>query len=137
MAPVPGQALEVRDPATDDLVLSVTVTDVLPDVSCADPAVTSRNGSLVAVRITVTTGADLSALGGERSVAPGGFDHVGRDGTVIENLTPVGSCATRAAAFPGGPLAPSSEMAGTVVLDVPGRPGSVRFHPEWPATGGV
>ncbi|MGY1914017.1 hypothetical protein [Blastococcus sp. SYSU DS0973] len=47
---VPGKALEVRNPATSDLVLSVTVADVQTGVSCTDPSVVAGNGSLVAVR---------------------------------------------------------------------------------------
>ncbi|MGY2004147.1 hypothetical protein [Blastococcus sp. SYSU DS1024] len=133
---VPGAPLEVRDPATSDLVLTVTVEEVLPDVSCADPAVVPRNGSLVAVRITVTTGADLSALGSERSVAAGDFHLVGDDGTVVAGGSPAGVCDAGAASFPAAPLAPAQERSGTVVLDVPELSGTVLYRPGWPAAGG-
>ncbi|MGY1885660.1 hypothetical protein ACI799_10210 [Blastococcus sp. SYSU DS0753] len=132
---VPGAPLEVRDPATSDLVLTVTVEEVLPGVSCADAAVVPSNGSLVAVRITVTTGADLSALGSERSVAAGDFRLVGDDGTVVAGGSPAGVCDTGAAPFPAAPLGPTQELTGTVVLDVPGLSGTVLYRPGWLAPG--
>ncbi|MGY1721274.1 hypothetical protein ACI8AG_19750 [Blastococcus sp. SYSU DS0552] len=132
---VPGAPLEVRDPATSDLVLTVTVEEVLPGVSCADAAVVPSNGSLVAVRITVTTGADLSALGSERSVAAGDFHLVGDDGTVVAGGSPAGVCDTGAAPFPAAPLGPTQELTGTVVLDVPGLSGTVLYRPGWLALG--
>ncbi|MGY1836960.1 hypothetical protein ACI79P_17850 [Blastococcus sp. SYSU DS0510] len=127
---VPGSAVDVPDPAGGSA-LTVTVEHVLPGASCADSSVVAGIGTLVAVRITVTTGADLAALGGERSVGPGDFRLVGDDGSVATGGAPAGSCDTGAAAFPGGPLAPSAAVTGTVVLDVPARSGTVVFRPAW------
>ncbi|MCF6514555.1 hypothetical protein E9564_22765, partial [Blastococcus sp. MG754427] len=57
-------------PATSAAALSVTLEQAVAAVSCADSSVVAGNGTLVAVRITVTTGADLAVLGGERSISP-------------------------------------------------------------------
>ncbi|MGY2085770.1 hypothetical protein [Blastococcus sp. SYSU DS0539] len=132
---VPGEAVEVRNPATGGLVLSVTVAEVLPGVSCTDPAVVANNGSLVAVRVTVTTGADLTVLGGEHDLGAGEFRLDGDDGTVATGSAPAGVCDTGATPFPGGPLGPSQELTGTVVLDVPALSGVVRYQPEWLTAG--
>ncbi|MCZ2857278.1 hypothetical protein [Blastococcus sp. VKM Ac-2987] len=134
---MPGAALEVHDPATGALVLSVVVTDVVAGASCTDPSVTAGNGSLVAVRLTVTTGADLALLGGERSVVAGDLHLVGDDGTVATGAGPAGVCDIGAAPLPDGPLAPSQELTGTVVLDVQAVSGAIVYRPGWvPADGG-
>ena len=84
----------------------------------------------------MTTGADLSALGDEHSVRPEDFDVVAHDGTAFDAGGPSGACGAEAASLPAGPLSPSSEITGTVVLDVPPFPGTVRYHPQWLTTGG-
>lgn len=127
----PGASVEVLDPATSGPALSVTLKQVRAGVSCADASVVPGNGTLVAVRITVTTGADLSVLRGERRVSPGDFRLVADDGSVAGGSAPAGVCDTGAAAFPAAPLAPSSAVTGTVVLDVPALSGTVVFRPAW------
>ncbi|WP_236836712.1 DUF4352 domain-containing protein, partial [Blastococcus sp. KM273129] len=127
----PGASVEVADPATSAAALSVTLEQAVAGVSCADSSVVAGNGTLVAVRITVTTGADLAVLGGERSISPADFRLVADDGSVATGSSPAGFCDTGAAAFPGAPLAPSSSVTGTVVLDVPAQSGTVVFRPAW------
>ncbi|MGY1914018.1 hypothetical protein [Blastococcus sp. SYSU DS0973] len=41
----------------------------------------------------------------------------------------------RAAPLPGGPLGPSQQFTGTVVLDVPAVSGAVLYRPAWLPTG--
>ena len=126
-----GQPLQVRDPSTGELVLTVMVEEVTADVTCTDPAVVAVHGHLVELRLTVTTGADLSALGAERSVVPADFVHVADDGTVTGDGTAAAGCTTGSELFPGEPLAHRMQLTGAVVLDLPAVTGAVGYRPEW------
>ena len=132
-----GQPMEVRDPATGELVLTVTVEEITVDVTCADPAVVAVNGHLVELRLTVTTGADVSAVGGERSVGPADFVHVAEDGTVAGDVAAPPDCVTGNDPFPGAPLTAGQQLTGTVVLGLPATTGAVGYRPGWSTTGGV
>ena len=123
--------VEALDPATGAPALSVALEQALAGASCADVSVAAGDGTLVAVRITVTTGADLAVLGGEQNVSPGDFRLVADDGSVASAGAPAAFCDTGATAFPSAPLAPSSSVTGTVVLDLPARSGTVVFRPAW------
>ena len=131
-----GEELQVTDPATGTLIATVVVEEFVVDVACtAEGATAAENGHLVGLRVRMTTGA---AMPEDRTFDAASFTVA--DGTG----TPAGPAATAAAAaclpdrkaFPTGPLAPGTEHAGVVVLDVPVTTGTVTYRPDPAVAGG-
>jgi hypothetical protein len=129
-----GDELAVLDGETDAVAFAIAVDGVDADVACADPANPPPvNGSLVALLVRVTTGPDLSAVGGEPAVRAGDFRVVGPDGGApLDAGTPsAASCVPEGDAFPVGPLTAGQERTGVVVLDVPTPTGTLVFAPDF------
>jgi hypothetical protein len=104
------------------------------DLACPVPAV---NGHLVAVTLRVTTGADLSAVGGDPAIRASDFSFLAEDGiTFTDPASPsADSCLPDAESFPAGPLTADQELTGVVVLDVPATTGTLVFTPGFLGTG--
>jgi hypothetical protein len=133
-----GEDLTVVDAATGAVAFAVAVEGVSPDVTCTDPASPpAENGHLIAVRVRVTTGTDLSAVGGDPVVRAADFHLLGPDGVPLPAAgTPSAeSCLPDAEAFPSGPVTAGQELTGTVVLDVPATTGTVVFAPDFLTVG--
>ena len=129
-----GERLTVLDEATGSLVLAVGVDSVSAEVTCTGPDATPPvNGHLVAVHVSVTTGSDLTAVGGEPAFGAGAFSFLGADGVTLTGAaTPsTESCLPDAGAFPAGPLGADQEFAGVVILDVPAIAGTLVLAPEF------
>ena len=134
-----GEELTVFDDATGDPAFAIAVERVARDVVCTEPGSTpAANGHLIAVRVHVTTGPGLPALGGEPAVRAGRFRFLAPDGdTLTEVGTPgADACLPNREEFPAGPLAPGKELAGVVVLDVPAKAGTLVFSPGFLPVGG-
>jgi hypothetical protein len=134
-----GENLSVVDGVTGAVVFAVTIQSVSPDLACTDPASTpAANGHLIAVQVRVTTGSNLSAVGGSPTVRAPDFRFLGPDGvTLTQAGTPsADSCLPDADSFPTGPLAAGQQFTGTVVLDVPATTGTIVFAPAFLTIGG-
>jgi hypothetical protein len=137
-----GESLSVVDDMTGAVVFAVTIQSVSPVVACTDPASTpTTDGHLIAVQVRVTTGSNLSAVGGSPTVRAPDFRLLGPDGvTLTQAGTPsADSCLPDAESFPTGPLAAGQQLSGTVVLDVPGTTattGTIVFAPDFLTIGG-
>lgn len=127
------------DGATGVAAFAIAVESVAHDVACTDPAsAPTGNGHLIAVRLLVTTGPDVTPVGGEPSVRPADFRVLGPDGTTLTAVgTPsVGTCLPGSEEFPAGPLAAGQETTGAVVLAVPATAGTLLFAPGYLPVGG-
>ena len=128
-----GEQLTVFDGA-GVAVFAVAVDSIEIDVVCTAPESTAPvNGHLIALQVRVTTGADLSVLGAAPALAAGDFRVLADDGvTLAEAVTPsADACMPDAGSLPVGPLAPTRELAGTVVLDVAATTGTIVFAPDF------
>lgn len=132
-----GDELTVFDGDTGAAALAISVESVAVGVACAGPAnAPAANGSFVALLLRVTTDADLSAVGGEPSIAATDFRFLGADGALLEAGSPsAASCVVEEASFPTGPLAADRELSGVVVLDVPATTGTIVFVPPFLTVG--
>ena len=127
------------DGATGTPAFAIAVERVALDVVCTEPGSTpAANGQLIAVRVHVTTGPGLSALGGEPAVRPGRFRFLAADGSTLTEVGTPGAdaCLPNREEFPAGPLAPGEELTGVVVLDVPAKAGTLVFSPGFLPVGG-
>jgi hypothetical protein len=133
-----GENLSVVDGMTGAVVFAVTIESVSPDLACTEPASTPpANGHLIAVQVRVTTGSNLSAVGGAPTVRASDFRFLGPDGVLTKAGTPsADSCLPDATSFPTGPLAAGQKLTGTVVLDVPATTGTIVFTPAYLTVGG-
>lgn len=128
-----GEGPSVVDPATGETVVALVLDAVVVDLPCTatDPA-TPPTGHLVGLRLTVTTGPDLSTLAEPPAVTAADFSLVGEDGVP---LTELGTAAAQAClaegAFPTGPLAAGQTVPGMLVLEVPGTTGTVVYRPAF------
>ena len=104
------------------------------DLDCPVPA---ANGHLVAVTVRVTTGPDLSAVGGAPAIRASDFSFLAEDGiTFTDPASPsADACLPDAEPFPAGPLTADQELSGVVVLDVPATTGTLVFSPGFLDTG--
>jgi hypothetical protein len=133
-----GQELTVFDDATGAVAFAVAVDSVSTDVACTNPkSAPAENGRFIAVQVRVTTGSDLSAVGGEPGVRSAGFRFLAKDGaTLVGAGTPsADSCLRDGESFPSRPLGPDQELTGTVVLDVPKSAGTIVFRPKYLTAG--
>jgi hypothetical protein len=134
-----GQELTVFDKATGAVAFAVAVDSVSTDVACTHPkSAPAENGRFIAVQVRVTTGSDLSAVGGEPGVRSAGFRFLAKDGVT---LVPAGtksadSCLRDSESFPSRPLSRDQELTGTIVLDVPKSAGTIVFRPKYLTAGG-
>jgi hypothetical protein len=133
-----GENLSVTDGVTGAVAFSVTIESISPVRACTAPSSTPpANGHLIAVRVRVTTGSDLSAVGGLPAVRAPDFRFLGPDGVLTKTGTPSAhSCLPAAESFPTGPLATGQKLTGTVVLDVPATRGTIVFAPPFLTIGG-
>jgi hypothetical protein len=134
-----GEELTMFDDATGAPAFTIAVKRVAQDVVCTEPGGTpAANGHLIAVRVHVTTGPGLAALGGEPAVRAERFRFLAPDGgTLTEVGTPAAdACLPDREEFPAGPLAPGQDLAGVVVLDVPATAGRLVFAPGFLPVGG-
>jgi len=133
-----GQELTVFDNATGAVAFAVAVDSVSTDVACTNPkSAPAENGRFIAVQVRVTTGSDLSAVGGEPGVRSAGFRFLAKDGvTLVGAGTPsADSCLRDGESFPSRPLGPDQELTGTIVLDVPESAGTIVFRPKYLTAG--
>jgi hypothetical protein len=127
-----AEELTVFDGATGAASFAIAAETISPDVACTDPASTpAANGRLIAVLVHVTTGPDLSAVGGEPAVRAADFRFLAPDGSTLTKAgTPsAATCLPDTEEFPAGRIAPDQELTGTVVLDVPATAGTLVFAP--------
>lgn len=131
-----GEQLSVYD-ATGAVAFAVAVDSVAADPVCADPAsAPAVNGRLIAVQVRVTTGSDLSAVGGEPAIRASAFRFVAPDGvTLVGAGTPSAESCLLDTAFPSRQLGRDQELTGTVVLDVPATTGTLVFRPRFLTAG--
>jgi hypothetical protein len=116
-----GNGPTVADPAGGAEVFALVVEDVELDVPCDGVEVTGR---LIGVRLRVTTGADLTALGEAPALSAADFS--AGDGPVAGP-----DCLADGEAFPAGPLAPGQTLTGALVLDVPATAGTISYRPAF------
>ena len=129
-----AEELTVFDGATGAASFAIAADSISPDVACTDPASTpAANGRLIAVLVHVTTGPDLTAVGGGPAVSAADFRFLAPDGvTLLEAGTPsAATCLPDTEEFPAGPIAPGQDLTGTVVLDVPPTAGTLFFAPDF------
>ena len=113
-------------------------TSVSTDLACTDPASTpAANGHLIAVQVQVTTGPDLSAVGGEPAIRAADFRFLGR--TASPSPMPASPAPTPAFPTPSpsrpAPSPADQELTGIVVLDVPATTGTLVFSPDFLTVG--
>jgi hypothetical protein len=124
----------VLDGLTGAVAFTVSIDSLSTDVTCTDTKTTPAvNGRLIAVRVRVTTGSDLSAVGGHPAIRSSDFRFLAPDGgTLVAAGTPsADTCLPDTETFPAGPLSPGKELTGTVVLDVPATAGTIAFTPAF------
>lgn len=129
-----GDELTVFDGETGAVALAIAVDSVDADVLCTGPAHPApTNGDLVAVLVRVTTGPDLSAVGGEPTVRAADFQFLAPDGgTLVGAGTPsAAGCVPEADRFPADPMTAGQVLSGVVVLDVPATTGTLVFAPDF------
>jgi hypothetical protein len=131
-----GGAFTATDPATDEVVATVTVEAATVDEDCTAKGSTSaENGHLVGLKVSVTPG---PAAPGDLTVNATSFAFTAADGTSAGSAatTAARTCLTDADAFPAGPLTAGKKYTGVVVLDVPGTTGTATYRPAADAAGG-
>ena len=87
--------------------------------------------------VRVTTGPDLTAVGGDPAIRASDFSFLAEDGvTFTDPASPsADSCLPDAESFPAGPLTADQQLTGVVVLDVPATTGTLVFSPEFLSMG--
>jgi hypothetical protein len=133
-----GEQLTVFDGVTGAAAFAIAIGGVAPDPVCTAPeSAPAVNGHLVAVRVRVVTGADLSAVGDAPAIRATDFRYLADgSGTPVEAATAsAASCLAAGESFPAGPLGPGREVTGVVVLDVPAITGTLVYAPGFLSLG--
>ena len=120
--------------------LSFAVDSITLDPSCsADYTQPSENGHFVALAMRLSTSPDMAEEPDLSyfTVNPNDFSFVGPDGLTVSNLATMAaySCVDQGQMLTSNALAPGSQYAGTVLLDLPASSGSVIYHPMGNPTG--
>ena len=124
------------DPETGEVAWTVVVDEFVVDLPCtAEGNVPAEQGHLVGVRLRVVTGA-AAPLDLTLGAASFGFTDAAGVAAPSAATAAADACLTDAEELPAAPLAPASEYAGTVVLDVPSSAGTVTYRPSEDAAGG-
>lgn len=124
--------LSRSDPSKD--LLTFAVDSVTVDPPCtADYTQPTENGHFVALAMRLATSPDMAEEPDLSyfTVNPNDFSFVGADGLTVSNLATMAaySCIDQGQMLTSNALAPGSQYAGTVVLDVPATTGVVIYHP--------
>lgn len=112
---------------------------ITPDVECTeDYSYDPENGHLTAVQMRVSTGAVSPDELGYLSVSSYDFQFIGADGLTFTNVSTIAtySCVDPSSEFPGSQLAPGSQYAGVVLLDLPAANGTLIYQPSISYDGG-
>lgn len=114
--------------------LTFAVDSITVDPQCtADYTEPAENGHFVALAMRLATSPDMAEEPDLSyfTVNPNDFSFVGADGLTVSNLATMAaySCVDEGQMLTSNALAPGSQYAGSVVLDVPATSGAVIYHP--------
>lgn len=128
-----GELARIVNESSGADTLSFTVDSIEVDPPCSDNSLPPENGHFLVLNMRVTTGSDLSSVGGTFFLTAGDWRVVGADGITETGLAtgPAYGCIEQSERISDVPLGAGQQFVGKIVLDSKNPSGAAIYAPPY------